>query len=85
MISEELKKIKSFGSGMESSVTPGDIAAKEAELRIRLPEALADVYLAFGEGTPVFSESNFFVPLDELEITERGNASSPRRMVIIAK
>lgn len=85
MISEELKKIKSFGSGMESSVTPGDIAAKEAELGIRLPEALADVYLAFGEGTPVFSESNFFVPLDELEITERGNASSPRRMVIIAK
>lgn len=32
MISEELKKIRSFGSHMESSVTPQDIADKEAEL-----------------------------------------------------
>ena len=40
MISEELKKIKSFGSHMESSVTPQDIADKEAELGFTLPQAI---------------------------------------------
>ncbi len=47
MISEELKKIKSFGSRMESSVTPQDIADKEAELGFTLPQALQEFYLIF--------------------------------------
>ena len=47
MISEELKKIKSFGSHMESSVTPQDIADKEAELGFTLPQALQEFYLIF--------------------------------------
>lgn len=37
MILEELCKIKSFGSDMESSVTPEDIADKERELGFPLP------------------------------------------------
>lgn len=44
MIAEELKKIKAFGSDRESSVTPEDIAAKEAEMGIRLPEALSQIF-----------------------------------------
>lgn len=37
MILEELKKIKSFGSNMESSVTPEDIAEKEKNWDLRCP------------------------------------------------
>ena len=47
MISEELKKIKSFGSSMESSVTPEDIVDKEKELGVMLPQALRDFYFTF--------------------------------------
>ena len=34
MISEELKKIKSFGNSMESSVTQEDIADRSEERRV---------------------------------------------------
>lgn len=71
MISEELKKIKSFGSHRESSVTPQDIADKEAELGFTLPQALQEFYLTFHENDPVFSTKNWFIPLRELERTER--------------
>ena len=47
MISEELKKIKSFGSSMESSVTLEDIVDKEKELGVMLPQALRDFYFTF--------------------------------------
>ena len=56
MISEELKKIKSFGSHMESSVTPQDIADKEAELGFTLPQALQEFYLTFHERIPFFRQ-----------------------------
>ena len=55
MISEELKKIKSFGSSMESSVTPEDIADKEKELGFTLPQALKELYLTFHPDDPAFS------------------------------
>ena len=42
MIIEELKKIKSFGSDIKSTVTPEDIAVKEAELGFALPQALQE-------------------------------------------
>ena len=54
MISAELKKIKSFGSSMESSVTPEDIADKEKELGFTLPQALRDLYLTFHPDDPAF-------------------------------
>ena len=71
MISEELKKIKSFGSSMESSVTPEDIADKEKELGVMLPQALQDFYFTFHENDPVFSAKNRFIPLHELKRTKR--------------
>lgn len=71
MISEELKKIKSFGSSMESSVTPEDIADKEKELGVMLPQALRDFYFTFHENDPVFSAKNRFIPLHELKRTKR--------------
>ena len=71
MISEELKKIKSFGSHMESSVTPQDIADKEAELGFTLPQALQEFYLIFHKNDPVFSAKNRFIPLHELKRTKR--------------
>ena len=40
MILEELKKIKSFGSDMKSTVTLEDIADKEKELGFTLPQAI---------------------------------------------
>ena len=51
MILEELCKIKSFGSNMESSVTPQDIADKEAELGFALPQALLSCLFAGMNGT----------------------------------
>ncbi len=63
MISEELKKIKSFGSIMESSVTPEDIADKEKALGFMLPQALQAFYFTFHENDPVFSAKNRFMPL----------------------
>ena len=45
MILEEIRRIKSFGSGMESALTPEDIEKKEAELGFPLPEALRELYL----------------------------------------
>ena len=82
MISEELKKIKSFGSHMESSVTPQDIADKEAELGFTLPQALQEFYLTFHESDPVFSAKNRFVPLHELERTKRHLVGSQNVEVI---
>ena len=45
MISEELHKIKSFGSDRKSAVAEGDISQKEAELGFQLPAALRELYL----------------------------------------
>lgn len=56
MILEELKKIKSFGSSMKSSVTPEDIADKERELGFMLPQALKELYLTFHPGDPAFTD-----------------------------
>ncbi len=56
MISEELCKIKSFGSDRKSTVTEGDISQKEAELGFHLPAALRELYLCFRPDDPAFSE-----------------------------
>lgn len=71
MISEELKKIKSFGSHMESSVTPQDIANKEAELGFTLPQALKELYLTFHPDDPAFSGKGNLIPFEELKIYKR--------------
>ena len=71
MISEELKKIKSFGSHMESSVTPQDIADKEAELGFTLPQALKELYLTFHPDAPAFSGKGNLIPFEELKIYKR--------------
>lgn len=71
MISEELKKIKSFGSHMESSVTPQDIADKEAELGFTLPQALKELYLTFHPDDPAFSGKGNLIPFEELKIYKR--------------
>lgn len=55
MIQKELKTIKSFGSQLESIVTMEDIAAREKKLKIKLPEALKDLYLTFHPDDPLFS------------------------------
>ena len=82
MILEELKKIKSFGSDRESYVTPEDIADKERELGFTLPQALQEFYLTFHENDPVFSAKNRFIPLRELERTERHLVGSQNVEVI---
>ena len=71
MILEELCKIKSFGSDMESSVTPEDIADKEAELGFTLPQALKELYLTFHPDDPAFSGKGNLIPFEELKIYKR--------------
>ena len=71
MISEELRKIKSFGSGRKSAVTEGDISQKEAELGFHLPAALRELYLCFHPGDPAFSEKGKLIPLEELRTYKR--------------
>lgn len=61
MISEELHKIKSFGSDRKSAVTEGDISQKEAELGFCLPAALRELYLRFRPDDPAFSEKGKFI------------------------
>lgn len=56
MIAEELKKIKSFGSNMESSVTPEDIADKEAELGFTLPRPCRSFTLLSIKMIPFFRQ-----------------------------
>lgn len=68
MIQEELKTIKSFGSQLESTVTTEDIATKEKKLKIRLPEALTDLYLTFHPEDPLFSGPCSLLPFDELKV-----------------
>lgn len=68
MILEELKTIKSFGSQLESTVTPEDIAAKEKKLKITLPEPLKDLYLTFHPEDPLFSGPCSLIPLEELKL-----------------
>lgn len=68
MILEELKIIKSFGSQLESIVTTEDIAAKEKKLKIRLPEALMDLYLTFHPDDPIFSGPCSLLPFEELKV-----------------
>ena len=71
MILEELCKIKSFGSNMESSVTPQDIADKEAELGFALPQAFKELYLTFHPDDPAFSGKGNLIPFEELKIYKR--------------
>ena len=71
MISEELKKIKSFGSSMESSVIQEDIADKEKELGFTLPQALQELYLTFHPDDPAFAKKGNLIPLEELKIYKR--------------
>ena len=68
MILTELNIVKSFGSQLESTVTPEDIAAKEKKLKIKLPEALKDLYLTFHPEDPLFSGSCALVPFEELKL-----------------
>ena len=68
MILEELKTIKSFGSQLESTITMEDIAAKEKKLKIRLPEALTDLYLTFHPEDPLFSGPCSLLPFEELKL-----------------
>jgi len=71
VILEELCKIKSFGSNMESSVTPQDIADKEAELGFALPQAFKELYLTFHPDDPAFSGKGNLIPFEELKIYKR--------------
>ena len=68
MIQEELKTIKSFGNQLESTVTTEDIATKEKKLKIKLPEALMDLYLTFHPDDPLFSGPCSLLPFDELKV-----------------
>lgn len=68
MILEELKTLKSFGSQLLSTVTPEDIAAKEKKLKIKLPEALKELYLTFHPEDPLFTGPRALVPFEELKI-----------------
>lgn len=63
MISEELHKIKSFGSDRKSAVAEGDISQKEAELGFQLPAALRELYLCFHPDDPAFSEKGKLILL----------------------
>ena len=67
MILEELKIIKSFGSPMASTVTLEDITAKEKKLKIKLPEALKELYLTFHPEHPLFSGQRSLIPFEELK------------------
>lgn len=71
MILEKLKKVKSFGSNMESSVTPEDIADKERELGFTLPGALKELYLTFHPDDPAFTEKGNLIPFGELKVYKR--------------
>ena len=71
MISEELRKIKSFGSDRRSAVTEGDISQNEAELGFHLPVALQELYLCFHPDDPAFSEKGKLIPLEELRTYKR--------------
>lgn len=71
MIIEELEKIKSFGSNMESSVTLEDIADKERALGVTLPKALKELYLTFHPDDPAFSGKGNLIPFEELKIYKR--------------
>ena len=68
MIQKELKTIKSFGSQLESTVTMEDIAAKEKKLKIRLPEALKELYLTFHPEDPLFSGYCSLLPFEQLKL-----------------
>lgn len=71
MILEELRRIKSFGSGMESALTPEDIEKKEAELGFPLPEALRELYLTFHPDDPIFAVGDSLIPIQELKLYKR--------------
>lgn len=69
MIWKELRKIKSFGSSLESDVTTEDIEKRERELGVQIPAALKEFYLTFHREDPIFSapDSRLF-PLHELAV-----------------
>lgn len=71
MILEALQRIKSFYLSPSSTVTPEEIAAKEAELGFPLPEALREFYLTFSYDDPIFSGDWRMLPLEELKICTR--------------
>lgn len=68
VIIDELKRIKAFGSLMESTITKKDITKKECELGFKLPEALCDLYEIFNPNDPIFSVWLSLVPLEHLSI-----------------
>lgn len=71
MIIEELQKIKSFGSDIKSTVTPEDIAVKEAEMGFAFPQALQELYLTFHPDDPAFSGKGNLIPFEELKVYKR--------------
>lgn len=72
MIWEELRLLKSFGDFLDSTVTEADIAAKEQELGVELPEALRELYLTFNPEDPIFTAYHM-VPLAELTVRKAEN------------
>lgn len=72
MILEELKLLKSFGNSLDSTVTEEDIAAKEKELGIELPEAVRELYLTFNPEDPTFTTCHM-IPLAELTVRKAEN------------
>lgn len=71
MILKELQFIKSLSAqSSKSTVTATEIAQKEAELGIKLPEALCDLYLLFTPEDDVFQVGCSLVPFSELCLTK---------------
>ena len=82
MILEQLQIIKKFGCSKESDVTSEDIQKKERELGVHLPTALKEFYLTFHRDDPIFSSSQYFLPLDELKIVEKKEYGKVWRFLI---
>ena len=71
MILNELQFIKNLSAqSSKSTVTAAEIAQKEAELGIKLPEALCDLYLSFTPEDDVFKVGCSLVPFSELCLTK---------------
>ena len=69
MIWNELQKIKSFASSLESDVTTEDIEKKERELGVQIPTPLKEFYLTFHREDPIFSApDNRIFSLHELAV-----------------
>lgn len=82
MILEQLQTIKKFGCPTSSDVSINDIQKKEKELGIFLPTALKEFYLTFHKDDPIFSSSQYFLPLHELKVEEKKEYGKPYRFLI---